>query len=99
MQNRDLRDEVAFLSEEQRKDPLSVITTYFDEISLYDARTSFWELFSAAMESEIINIYTKNARSNLLFFYKITIELIEASLLLHEMIEGKRLSYTIGPKE
>ena len=86
---------MAYLSEEQRKDPLSAITTYFDEISLYDARTSFWELFSAAMESEIMGNYTKNARSDLLFFYKITMELMEASLLLHEMIEGKSLSYTI----
>jgi hypothetical protein len=94
MDNINWKDIPAFLDEEQRKDPLSVIQTYFEETSLYDARIHMWDLLSFAIESDVISIYSTRDRSCLFYFFMQTLDLLEANQLLSEMITQKKLSYT-----
>jgi hypothetical protein len=98
MSNENWKDLPAFLDEEQRKDPLSVIQYYFEETSLYDARINLWDLLSFAIESDVVSIYSTQDRSNLLYFFKLRLDLLEANQLLSEMIGQKKLSYTIEGK-
>jgi len=75
----------AYLDEEQRENPFSVLAFFCNDRSLYEARKDIWDLLYAALSSEETADHTPLERADILFFYKLLIELIEAIYLIHKM--------------
>jgi hypothetical protein len=93
------QDATAFLNSEQINDPISVIRAYFDDFSPFSARNYIYDLLMLSVEGETITILPQIDRSNLMYFVKVTMGLLDANGLLLEMIDENTISYTKHPED
>jgi len=85
LKSRQWYDEPAYLDEEQREDPFSVIEFFCNDRPLYLVRKDLWELLYAAISSEETAEDSPLERADMMFSYKILLELIEAIYLIYKM--------------
>jgi hypothetical protein len=77
-----LHAEVLRLSKEEQRQPLDVLTCFFDCYHLKDFRELLWDWLLAALGTDS-GIYDKGReRSNLIFLYQKLEALVEAAYLL-----------------
>jgi hypothetical protein len=88
-QNRDFYDQPAHLTEEQRKEPLKVIESFFSDYDLSEVRESLGALLEVALTSENLEFSEPGQRADVLYFCKQLEELIEAAFILNCRNENK----------
>jgi hypothetical protein len=83
--SRHLHDNPAYLDDEQKENPFSVIEFFCEGRPLYLARKDLWELLYAAMSSEQTAEYSPLERADMMYAYKTLLELIEAVYVVYKM--------------
>jgi hypothetical protein len=85
------QQQTATLNEDERDDPFSVLQFRFSHSSLFEERKEVWEVFNAAMGSQDREDDSPLEKSNLMYDCLKMIKLLEASFLIHKLIEQKKL--------
>ena len=71
------------LTEEEFRNPLAAIASFFDYAHLPEVRELFWLLLKTTVTGSYSTLLTNSERSDLLLFFEQLEKLIEATHLLH----------------
>lgn len=85
----------ATLDEEDRADPFTVIASFCHDDTPFGARKTFFEIFNAAMLYHESRIEYAKDESGWIWFFKITLKLIEAAYLINDLRETEQLTYSM----
>lgn len=81
-QNKDFYNTPYLLTEEQKKQPLTVIEDFFSYVHLHQAREILADLLHIALTSDSDEFHTGQDRSRIICFCNQVEQLIEAAYLL-----------------
>lgn len=90
------KNHFATLDKRDRKDPFRVLEFFTEQDHLFGIRAKYYEVFTAAMNSEDFSNDTPRDKANLMWLLRVTIQLAEAAFLIEEMIETEQLTYSIN---
>jgi hypothetical protein len=86
----------ATLDADQRNDPLSVIELFCDNDTPFETRRRFFDLFAAAMGNcDLHESDDPFATANWMWFFRISLQLMEAAFVIDNMRSEGRLTYSI----
>ena len=88
LDQKELFDNILFLKEEERQNPLGVIEQFFNDYRLHECRHTLWAMVQTCLTTDNAEFSDPEERGNLIHQYKDLERLLEAGTLLVQGRQG-----------
>lgn len=73
---------IEHLTEEQKKNPMIVLKSFFDNYHLHEVKEEFWNILTTVLSSDSCSYQKGRERGSVIFFYEQSLQLFEAAFLI-----------------